>query len=127
MAVAAEGFRIVGTMDSVSTGFFAKVGYSFGSEGQQRIEASYSAFKLVCQCNYSRVIGDRDLGITNTVIKGRPPTGQASFNDFSQKTVTYSNDGGGGLSLGFSFEIAANVDEAEDHADGVVMEMVVTR
>ena len=87
------GISASGTaMDSVSTSFFFKAGYSFGSNNEQRIEGLFSDFDIRCQCNYFGVLGDRDLGITNTVVKERPPTGQASFNDFSQYSLTYTND-----------------------------------
>jgi iron complex outermembrane receptor protein len=87
------GISASGTaMDSRSSTFFGKMGYTFGSSNQQRIEASYTDFRLDSQSNYSGVLGDRDLNITNTVVKERPPTGQSSFNDFSQYSITYTND-----------------------------------
>jgi iron complex outermembrane receptor protein len=125
------GISASGTaMDSVSTSFFGKVGYTFGNANEQRIEASLADFKLQCQCNYSNILGDRDLKITNTVEKKRPPTGQASFNDFAQTSVTYTHDDlfGGSLQVQYYSAdqlMAFSVNNSNGRQDPLIAEVAL--
>jgi len=125
------GISASGTaMDSVSTSFFFKLGYAFGGANEQRIEVSFADFALNCQCNYSNVLGDRELEITNTVVKERPPTGQASFNDFSQTSVTYTHNDlfGGSLKVQYYSAdqlMAFSVNNSNGRQDPLIAEIIL--
>ncbi len=85
--------------DSQSDNLFVKVGTDFGAGDSQRIEFSHSRFLLECQCRYSMF--DENPSVWNwheinripiTSIKMPPPGAMASFQDFVQTTVSYTND-----------------------------------
>ena len=85
--------------DSQSDNLFVKVGTDFGAGDSQRIEFSHSRFLLECQCRYSMF--DENPSVWNwheinripiTSIKEPPPGAMASFQDFVQTTVSYTND-----------------------------------
>tara|TARA_R110002167_G_scaffold4490_3_gene20867 strand:- start:4760 stop:7006 length:2247 start_codon:yes stop_codon:yes gene_type:complete len=93
----ADGRRIgLGTsgsaMDSESDNLFIKVGTNFGDQDEQRLELSLSRFNIAGQGNYILVDGDRETGLSSTSEPGRPLGARASFNDFSQQSLTYTND-----------------------------------
>ena len=51
-----------------------------------------SRFNIAGQGNYILVDGDRETGLSSTSEPGRPLGARASFNDFSQQSLTYTND-----------------------------------
>lgn len=79
-------------MDSESDNLFLKVGTNFGNEDEQRLEFSLSQFNISGQGNYILVDGDRETGLSSTSEPGRPLGARASFNDFSQQSITYTHD-----------------------------------
>ncbi|MGH8221607.1 MAG: TonB-dependent receptor [Woeseiaceae bacterium] len=108
--------------DSESGNLFIKLGKDFGLNDSQRLELAISRFKIECQCNYTLEVGDPDSGITNTVIKKQPLGSKASFNDFTQETLKYTNTelGGGALwiqyynaSQGMRFEAENFIDKQD--------------
>ncbi|WP_166421987.1 TonB-dependent receptor [Paraglaciecola sp. 20A4] len=93
----ADGRRIgLGTsgsaMDSESDNLFVKVGTNFGKQDEQRLELSLSRFNIAGKGNYILVDGDRETGLSSTSERGRPLGARASFNDFSQQSLTYTHD-----------------------------------
>ena len=84
--------------DSTQRNFFAKVGYDFGDNEAQRIEATGSYFRIASKGNYHYVAGSRLLGIPDTAEPGPPlgTNGQSlagtEFNDFRQGALAYSHD-----------------------------------
>ena len=79
--------------DSEATNLFIKVGTNFGADGNQRLQASFSRFKIEGKGNYSQVEGDRDSDppLTNTSERISPLGSLAEFNDFSQETLSYTH------------------------------------
>lgn len=84
--------------DSKQFDLFGKVGFDFGANDSQRLEAVASYFKLTANGNYHYVAGSRALGIPDTAEKGPPVdpvTGQLlfapDFNRFQQYSLNYSN------------------------------------
>lgn len=93
--------------DTKSNNLFLKVGTDFGAGDLQRLEVSHSRFLLECQCRYSIFLESPDFGFhfNNKIpiesVKASPPGSKASFNDFVQTTLSYSNEDvfGGALFL----------------------------
>ncbi|PCJ38693.1 MAG: TonB-dependent receptor [Alphaproteobacteria bacterium] len=94
--------------DSKSNNLFIKIGTNFGEDDSQRIEISHSRFILECQCNYSTEILHPEIWdyherfkIPIHAIKQQPLGAMASFNDFKQTTLTYTNNDlfGGALQI----------------------------
>lgn len=85
------------TSDSVAKNLFLKGGYNFGADEAQRIQASYSKFKVAGKANYIQVEGCRfdpvscPVPTTNTSERGSIFGSKAEFNDFDQMTVNYSH------------------------------------
>jgi len=79
--------------DSEAENLFLKVGYNFGADDNQRIQASFSSFNITGKGNYILVDGDReaDPPITNTSVKGQPLGSKTEFNDFVQQTLSYTH------------------------------------
>ena len=105
--------------DSETGNLFIKLGTDFGRDDTQRLELAISRFKLECQCNYTLAVGDRETGITNTAIKEQPLGSKASFNDFTQETLKYTNTDLGGGSLWVQYYNASQAMrfEAENFID----------
>ncbi len=86
--------------DSEAENLFLKVGYNFGADDNQRLQASFSNFSITGKGNYILVDGDRATGETNTSIRGQPLGSKTEFNDFVQQTLSYThNDLFGGTLL----------------------------
>jgi iron complex outermembrane receptor protein len=85
------------TSDSETKNLFAKGGYNFGDSGEQRVQASYSQFKIEGKANYKQVEGCRydavecPVPTTNTSERGQIAGALAEFNDFKQFALSYSN------------------------------------
>lgn len=81
--------------DSTADNMFLKGGFNFGEDGVQRIQASYSNFKIKGHGDYIQVLGCRPGTcadpITNTSERGSIFGSKAEFNDFEQFTVKYSH------------------------------------
>ena len=77
--------------DSEENNFFGKFGYDFGEGNAQRIQLTLSKFKIDGKDNYIELLGDRDLGITDTSVRGHNPGTYTPFNDFWQAQLKYSN------------------------------------
>ena len=77
--------------DSKSDNLFLKMGMNFGEDGEQRIQGSFSRFRVKGNNNYHWVPGDRTLGITDTAERGRIPGSKAEFNDFTQVAFAYTH------------------------------------
>jgi len=84
--------------DTTSDNLFIKIGTNFGADDSQRLELTHSRFVLECQCRYRMY--DENPAVWNwheinmipiTSIKESPPGGMASFQDFVQTTVSYTN------------------------------------
>lgn len=85
--------------DSQSNNLFFKIGKNFGADGSQRVEISHSRFLLECQCRYRMLDEHEDVWDWYNVnevpmesIKESPPGAKASFNNFIQTTLTYTNE-----------------------------------
>ncbi|MCH1909041.1 TonB-dependent receptor [Stenotrophomonas acidaminiphila] len=85
------------TSDSEARNLFLKAGYNFGESGAQRLQASYSRFKIEGKANYRQVEGCRydpvtcPVPTTNTSERGAVAGSLAEFNDFTQFALNYSN------------------------------------
>jgi iron complex outermembrane receptor protein len=81
--------------DSTADNLFLKAGINFGAEGFQRLQASYSNFKIEGHGNYIQVEGCRPgtcaNPVTNTSERGHIFGSKAEFNDFEQFALQYSN------------------------------------
>ena len=106
-------------MDSKSNNIFGKLGFDFGTDKNQRLQFSVSAFKVEGNNRYHLVEGNRDTGMTNTSELGTIPGSKAEFNDFKQFTASYSHADlwGGALQLDAYFARQAMRYPAEDGAD----------
>ncbi|AHX15787.1 TonB-dependent receptor [Dyella jiangningensis] len=86
--------------DSLSDNIFLKAGYNFGEGNDQRIQASYSHFKIDGKGDYYQVLGCRgptdnppcDVPRTNTSEKGHVYGSKDAFNDFEQYAVEYTHN-----------------------------------
>ena len=87
--------------DTQSKNLFLKVGHNFGENNAQRVTLTVSQFRIEGMGHYVQLLGDRSLGLTDSAIRGVPPGGRASFNDFSQYALAYKNDAlfGGSLNV----------------------------
>lgn len=81
--------------DSTADNVFLKAGFNFGEDGEQRIQGSYSNFKIDGHGDYIQVLGCRPgtcaNPITNTSERGSIFGSKAEFNDFEQFTLKYSH------------------------------------
>ncbi|HEY5971161.1 MAG TPA: TonB-dependent receptor [Pseudoxanthomonas sp.] len=85
--------------DSEATNLFLKAGLNFGEDGEQRLQATISHFKIEGQGNYIQVLGCRGAPIepncgavrTNTSERGHIFGSKAEFNDFKQYSLTYTH------------------------------------
>jgi len=82
--------------DSEATNLFLKGGINFGEDGEQRLQATVSQFKIEGQGNYVQVLGcrfvdppDCPVPVTNTSERGQIFGQKAEFNDFSQYALKY--------------------------------------
>ncbi len=75
--------------DSKADNIFVKGGYNFGTDNEQRVQASYANFRLVGKGNYHLVDGDRATQVTNTAEPGPQLGAKTEFNDFEQGSVSY--------------------------------------
>ncbi|MFT3763255.1 MAG: TonB-dependent receptor [Pseudoxanthomonas sp.] len=102
MAYDADGRRVGmntsgSVSDSVAKNLFLKGGVNFGEDGVQRLQASYSHFKIVGNGDYIGVDGCRydpdtcPVPVTNTAERGHIYGSKAEFNDFEQFNVAYSH------------------------------------
>lgn len=105
--------------DSTSDNVYAKFGYNFGANREQRVQVSVSKFKIEGKGNYRLVDGDRTAGSTNTSEKPGLFGTLSEINDFSQGTLSYRNDDlwGGTLSLDAYYADQKMRYPAEDGAD----------
>lgn len=89
------------TNDSESKNMFAKLGFNFGANGEQRLAVSASHFNLRGKGNYVEQVGNRTAGLTDTAIRSSTPGGQTEFNDFNQSILTYTHSNllGGALNI----------------------------
>ncbi|TCV92728.1 iron complex outermembrane receptor protein [Luteibacter rhizovicinus] len=86
--------------DSTSKNLFLKAGFNFGENNDQRLQATYSRFKITGKGNYIQVIGCRGptddppcaVPHTNTSEKGQIFGSKDAFNDFKQYNVQYTNN-----------------------------------
>ncbi|HST44316.1 MAG TPA: TonB-dependent receptor plug domain-containing protein, partial [Luteimonas sp.] len=85
--------------DSEARNLFLKGGINFGADMEQRLQATYSRFKIEGQGNYIQVLGCRGPTDnppcaeprTNTSERGEIFGSKAEFNDFEQYAINYSN------------------------------------
>lgn len=81
--------------DSMANNLFLKGGINFGEDGMQRLQASYSHFKIEGNGDYIQVEGCRPgtcaNPVTNTSERGHIFGSKAEFNDFEQLNVLYSH------------------------------------
>lgn len=105
--------------DSVAKNAFAKGGFNFGDGNAQRVQFSYSQFKVLGNGNYIAVLGDRATGLTDTAERGRTLGAKTEFNDFEQFTLAYKNQRffGGFLSVDLYAATQAMRYLPEDGAD----------
>ena len=81
--------------DSVADNIFLKAGLNFGEDGEQRIQATYSHFKIEGNGDYIQVEGCRFVSpdcpkpVTNTSERGHIFGSKAEFNDFEQFAAKY--------------------------------------
>ncbi|MEX1994108.1 MAG: TonB-dependent receptor [Steroidobacteraceae bacterium] len=79
--------------DSEADNLFLKVGFNFGADDNQRVQATLSRFNITGKGNYILVDGDRfsDPPLTNTAEEGQPLGAKTEFNDFTQETLSYTH------------------------------------
>ncbi len=78
--------------DSTAKNGFVKGGINFGTDQAQRVQFSYSQFKVKGNGNYIAVLGNRATGLTDTAERGRTLGAKTEFNDFEQFTLAYKNE-----------------------------------
>ena len=102
MAYDADGRRVGmntsgSVSDSVARNLFVKGGVNFGEDGMQRLQASYSHFKIKGNGDYVQVEGCRydpvecPVPRTNTAERGHIFGSKAEINDFEQVNLLYSH------------------------------------
>lgn len=102
MAYDADGRRVGmntsgSVSDSVAKNLFLKGGVNFGEDGMQRLQASYSHFKIVGNGDYVQVEGCRynpttcPIPVTNSAERGHIFGSKAEFNDFEQFNAAYTH------------------------------------
>ncbi|HEX7803718.1 MAG TPA: TonB-dependent receptor [Pseudoxanthomonas sp.] len=81
--------------DSMANNLFLKGGINFGENGEQRLQASYSHFKIEGNGDYIQVEGCRPGTcpdpVTNTSERGHIFGSKAEFNDFEQLNLLYTH------------------------------------
>ena len=81
--------------DSMAQNLFLKGGINFGEDGMQRLQASYSHFKIEGNGDYIQVEGCRpgtcENPVTNTSERGHIFGSKAEFNDFEQFNTQYTH------------------------------------
>lgn len=81
--------------DSVARNLFVKGGINFGEDGVQRVQLSYSNFKIEGNGDYIQVEGCRPgtcaNPVTNTSERGHIFGSKAEFNDFQQLNGLYTH------------------------------------
>lgn len=81
--------------DSTADNLFLKGGFNFGVDGVQRLQATYSDFKIAGHGDYIQVLGCRPGEcadpVTNTSERGHIFGSKAEFNDFKQFALQYSH------------------------------------
>ncbi len=85
--------------DSTSKNLFVKGGFNFGAANEQRLQATYSRFKIAGKGNYIQILGCRGpdddppcaVPRTNTSEKGHIFGSKDAFNDFKQYSLAYSH------------------------------------
>lgn len=95
--------------NSTSKNLFVKGGFNFGEGETQRLQATYSHFKIDGNGDYIQVLGCRGptddppcaVPVTNTSEKGNIFGSKDAFNDFKQYSLEYSNTNflGGSLDI----------------------------
>lgn len=95
--------------DSQSRNLYLKGGFNFGEDGEQRLQATYSHFKIEGKGDWIQVLGCRgptddppcQTPYPNTSVKGHIYGSKDAFNDFEQYSLqyTHSNFFGGTLDL----------------------------
>lgn len=88
-------------MDSKASSISAKLGYTFGAEGAQRLQLTFNNYDLVGNNDYNSLTpGNRALGIVQSAQRG-PNPGPAFANHIRESSVKYVNTAifGGGLTL----------------------------
>ncbi|WP_326538392.1 TonB-dependent receptor [Pseudorhodoferax sp.] len=105
--------------DSVADNVFAKAGFNFGADQAQRVQVSYSKFRIEGNGNYRLVDGDRATGRTNTSERPGLFGTLSEMNDFEQGTLAYRHNdlGGGALSVDLYSASQFMRYPAEDGAD----------
>lgn len=100
MAYDADGRRVGmntsgSVSDSVARNLFLKGGINFGEDGVQRLQLSYSNFKIEGNGDYIQVEGCRPgtcpNPVTNTSERGQIFGSKAEFNDFEQLNALYTH------------------------------------
>ncbi|PZP58942.1 MAG: TonB-dependent receptor [Pseudoxanthomonas spadix] len=95
--------------DSESRNIYLKGGYNFGEDGEQRLQATYSRFKIEGKGEWIQVLGCRGptdsppcaTPYPNTSVKGQIFGSKDAFNDFEQYSLQYTHQDffGGRLDL----------------------------
>jgi iron complex outermembrane receptor protein len=119
--------------DSTADNLFLKAGFNFGADSFQRLQASYSNFKIEGHGNYIQVEGCRYNAITcpepvtNTSERGHIFGSKAEFNDFEQFALQYSNQDflGGNLVMDYYWADQAMRYLPENGDDKQVMQVPV--
>ncbi|MGN6222818.1 TonB-dependent receptor [Pseudoxanthomonas sp.] len=94
--------------DSVADNIFLKGGVNFGENGEKRLQASYSHFKIEGNGNYIQIDGCRFDPVycpnprPNTSERGHIFGSKAEFNDFRQFNVQYTDADFFGGTLGIN-------------------------
>lgn len=87
-----QGINSSGSVsDSEAKNVFAKFGYNFGPNDDQRLQLTLSRFKLTSKDNYIEVLGDRSIGLTDTAERGHFPGSFPPYNDFWQAQLKYQH------------------------------------
>jgi iron complex outermembrane receptor protein len=88
-----QGMNASGSvLDSTANNYFAKGGFNFGTNKEQRLQLTASSFKILGKGNYMALDGDRDAGETNSAQRGQPLGAKTEFNDFKQVNLSYKHD-----------------------------------
>ena len=95
--------------DSESRNLYLKGGYNFGEDGEQRLQATYSRFRIGGTGDYVQIVGCRgpndwppcDTPYPNTSVKGHIDGQHDAINDFRQYSLQYTHSDfyGGTLDL----------------------------
>jgi len=78
--------------DSTANSLTAKLGYNFGADHEQRLQAYFNNYDLVGANDYNSLTpGNRALGIVQTAVKG-PNPGPPFANHIREATASYINN-----------------------------------